>query len=378
MIDLPTEHLLLVDCLPDPVLLLDGDRGRIIWVNQQAAARWNLDRDRLDDNDITELIEDVDWKTDCEEKPLEAHFQNRPVSSVITIKRLTGDMADVVMVLVRDNSRVRLLEQELAIVRHNLERKVARRTRELISRERDALYGRMVQGIVHNFRSPLHGLQSSLAVLRARLKDVDPSVYGEPLGLVEEGANRLGSLVNAILTRSRREHNEEATDIDANQLITEELEFLMADPFFKDEVTQNLDLTPDLPRVRGLHGNLSQVVHNLVRNALDAMWSASVRRLTIRTYVWDETVCLDVEDTGPGVPDDLREKIFEPFFTTKPLTRDEPGRPPAGTGLGLAISIQLLRPFNGRLTMDSRPGGPTTFTIQLPLPEKPNRLEQGD
>lgn len=377
MTEPPQGYLLLADCLPDPVLLLDRE-GRIIRANRQAEERWRLDGDRLVGKHVSELIDDIDWTVECREKFLETHFKGRPGSVAVTISNLTDEMAGAIMVLVRDNSQIRLLEQELAIVRHNLERKVARRTRELISRERDALYGRMVQGIVHNFRSPLHGLQSSLAVLRSRLQGVNPAVYEEPLGLVEEGANRLGSLVNAILTRSRREHNEEATDIDANQLITEELEFLMADPFFKDEVTQHLDLTPDLPRVKGIHGNLSQVVHNLVRNALDAMWVAPVKRLTIRTYVWDDSVCVDVEDTGPGVPDDLREKIFEPFFTTKPLTRDEPDRPPAGTGLGLAISIQLLRAFNGRLTVDSRPGGPTTFTIQLPLPERPNRFNLND
>ncbi|MGB5865343.1 MAG: HAMP domain-containing sensor histidine kinase, partial [Sulfitobacter sp.] len=101
---------------------------------------------------------------------------------------------------------------------------------------------------------------------------------------------------------------------------------------------------------------LEQVVFNLVRNALDASDTAQV---TIRTHVDGPAVILDVSDTGPGVPEDLRPRIFEPFVTGKP----------DGTGLGLALCQRLVEEMGGDIILLDNTDQ-TTFRLSLPLSNK--------
>jgi signal transduction histidine kinase len=114
-----------------------------------------------------------------------------------------------------------------------------------------------------------------------------------------------------------------------------------------------------LPEVPCYPGELNQVWTNLIDNALAAMGPTGT--LTVRTArdADDEHVLVDVCDTGPGVPEEIRERIFEPFFTTKPVGQ--------GTGLGLDISWRIVvDKHHGDLRLDSRPGD-TRFRVRLPL-----------
>lgn len=93
----------------------------------------------------------------------------------------------------------------------------------------------------------------------------------------------------------------------------------------------------------------------LIDNALDAMGEEGT--LTIRGSSGPEGVSVSVEDTGPGIPENLADRVFEPFFTTKPAGE--------GSGLGLATVSEIVRTHRGSLTFDSRPGR-TVFTVNLP------------
>ncbi|HTF57941.1 MAG TPA: ATP-binding protein, partial [Planctomycetota bacterium] len=111
-----------------------------------------------------------------------------------------------------------------------------------------------------------------------------------------------------------------------------------------------------LPPVRCFHGQMNQVLLNLVKNAIEAMGGKG--RLTISTAARGRKVLVTVADTGRGIPRRELGKIFEPFYTTK-----EGGR---GMGLGLSISASILQNHGGRLRVSSRPGRGTTFTVELP------------
>jgi signal transduction histidine kinase len=117
-----------------------------------------------------------------------------------------------------------------------------------------------------------------------------------------------------------------------------------------------IEVVTELPEkltVEGRGGELSQVVTNLIDNALDAASS----RVTVSLTASDDEVCLAVEDDGSGVPSEVRERIWEPFFTTK-----APGK---GTGLGLAISQRIAADHGGSLSFESRPGH-TRFELRIP------------
>jgi len=118
-------------------------------------------------------------------------------------------------------------------------------------------------------------------------------------------------------------------------------------------------LQEDLPAIQVDGIQLQQVLLNLTRNAVEAMnvCDPETRRLLIRTQVLsEEEVELAVQDTGPGVPDDLLEQLFEPFFTTKA----------EGMGLGLSLSRSIIEAHGGALRYDSAAGSGGTFRIGLP------------
>jgi signal transduction histidine kinase len=113
--------------------------------------------------------------------------------------------------------------------------------------------------------------------------------------------------------------------------------------------------------VPGYPGELNQVWTNLIVNALDAM--AGEGTLTLRTARDGDCVLVEVADTGPGIPEELRQRVFEPFFTTKPVGQ--------GTGLGLDVSYRVVvTRHGGDLRVRSRPGD-TRFQVRLPLQEPP-------
>jgi two-component system NtrC family sensor kinase len=110
------------------------------------------------------------------------------------------------------------------------------------------------------------------------------------------------------------------------------------------------------------HG-LLQAGLNLVLNSIDAVEEAGISGLVhVRSYCDDRWVFVSVEDNGPGVPDNLRERIFDPFMSTKPVGK--------GTGLGLSVSRQLIRSGGGELSLMDESGslGGALFVIRLPKP----------
>ena len=124
------------------------------------------------------------------------------------------------------------------------------------------------------------------------------------------------------------------------------------------------DYDRGLPPIPGYAGELNQVWTNLIDNAVFAMKGEGT--LTVRTALDREQLMVEIGDTGPGVPAEIRERIFEPFFTTKPVGE--------GTGLGLDISWRIVvNKHHGDLRVESVPGA-TRFRVWLPLtaPETPD------
>ncbi|GIJ48463.1 histidine kinase [Virgisporangium aliadipatigenens] len=125
------------------------------------------------------------------------------------------------------------------------------------------------------------------------------------------------------------------------------------------EVVKDFDRT--LPPVPVYAGELNQVWTNLIDNAVQAMNGSGT--LTVRTYEENGNARVEIGDTGPGIPPELRQRIFEPFFTTKPVGQ--------GTGLGLDVAYRIVvGRHGGSLTVESEPGN-TRFIVCLPLTERP-------
>jgi signal transduction histidine kinase len=126
-----------------------------------------------------------------------------------------------------------------------------------------------------------------------------------------------------------------------------------------DGITVVRDYAPGLPRIPAYAAELNQVWTNLIDNAVDAMGGSGT--LTVRTALDADRdqVMVEIGDTGPGVPPEIRNRIFEPFFTTKDVGQ--------GTGLGLDISWRIVvKKHHGDIRVESHPGD-TRFQVRLPV-----------
>lgn len=124
----------------------------------------------------------------------------------------------------------------------------------------------------------------------------------------------------------------------------------------KEGVDVKRDYEDGLPKIQAYGSELNQVWTNIIDNAVDAMNGKG--EIGIKTHKTGEWITVEIEDNGPGIPDDIQEKIFSPFFTTKAVGK--------GTGLGLNISYKIIEKHSGEIKVFSKPGK-TRFQINLPL-----------
>src|SRR3954454_20502754 len=173
---------------------------------------------------------------------------------------------------------------------------------------------------------------------------------------IQDSTSRISGLVDAARQYSQLDRTpHQDTDLHAGLDAT----LVMLGAKIAPGVTVVKEYDRGLPLVPAYAAELNQVWTNLIHNALDAMNGAGT--LTVRTAVDGDSALVEVADTGPGIPDELRKRVFEPFFTTKPVGQ--------GTGLGLDVSWRIVvNRHGGDLRVVSRPGD-TRFQVRLPLTE---------
>lgn len=221
--------------------------------------------------------------------------------------------------------------------------------------EKLAAVGTMTAGLSHEIRNPLNAAALQLSVVERRVEKLHDTELRkfllEPLGLVRDEIRRLDHILEDFLQFARpREFV--AKPVALVPLVGRVLDLLQKDAERRD-VTIERNFT-DVPPVAGDEGRLRQVVMNLTLNALEAAGPGGTVWLT--TEARDSDVELGVEDSGPGIPAEIKERMFEPFFTTKAQ----------GSGLGLAIVNAIVTQHSGTISIESRAGGGTRFLVRLP------------
>lgn len=177
------------------------------------------------------------------------------------------------------------------------------------------------------------------------------------MGEITDATTRIGNLVGAARQYSQLDRAP-FQEVDLRDLLKSTM-VMMSRKFEGIRVVKELD--PDLPRIPAYAAELNQVWTNIIDNAVGAMHAHGdgTGTLTIRTRRDGAHAIVEIADTGPGIPDDVRPRIFEPFFTTKDVGE--------GTGLGLDISWRIVvKKHRGDIRVHTGPGG-TTFEVCLPL-----------
>jgi len=184
---------------------------------------------------------------------------------------------------------------------------------------------------------------------------------------IEEGTRRMSVIVKALKSYAYLDQAP-VQNVDVTVGIDDTL--LLLEHKTKDVDVQR-EYPDELPRIEALGGELNQVWTNLIDNALYAVTESEMTdgRLVVRATHTGDGIAVEIEDNGPGIPDEIQSRVFDSFFTTKP--------PGAGTGLGLDISRNIvIFHHGGNLTVESEPGR-TVFRVELPLrlPGRPSAPE---
>jgi len=229
---------------------------------------------------------------------------------------------------------------------------------KLVIAERIAAWQEIARRLAHEIKNPLTPIQMAMDTLRKSYKKQHPEfaeILEESTTTVLEEADRLKRIV-AEFSDFARMPKPEFARTDLNDVIRSSL------ALYKD-ATPRVDakLDPQLPELDADKGQMNQILLNLVENGRDALGARDNGRVTVTTKRGDapDRLTLVVEDNGPGVPTELKDKVFAPYFTTKHTK--------GGTGLGLAIVHRIISDHGGRITISDTPGGGARFTIELPL-----------
>src|SRR5262249_28218612 len=228
---------------------------------------------------------------------------------------------------------------------------------QLLQAEKRAALGQTVSGVAHELNNPLATILSWAERLSQRNLD-EPVRRG--LETILSESERAARIVRNLLTFARKRQTTRAM-VDVNQVVRETLALR---PYEQRGTKSTVidALAAGLPQVFADGHQVQQVLLNLMINAEQAMLAANGRgTLVVRTWhdARQESVILEINDDGPGIPEELQPKIFDPFFTTKEVGK--------GTGLGLTVAYAIVQEHGGRLRLESRPNAGASFYVELPI-----------
>lgn len=238
---------------------------------------------------------------------------------------------------------------------------------DLAQQRRLANLGRMMLEMAHELNNPLAGISMSTQLMNMTLTRLKKTLSEEPdstllrgltqledeLDNISQSANRASKLRQELL-----DHNKPNTlnlkAISIQKLVESAFSNFESQPIFKNITIHKQFLSPSQP-IWCDSSKMEQIFYNLVKNARDAMRGSGT--LWIREIQTDPGhITLEIEDSGPGVREDLLDKVFSPFLTTKPRT---------GNGLGLSISQQIIQQHGGEIAVENRPSA--CFILTFPI-----------
>ncbi|MFZ3063838.1 MAG: ATP-binding protein [Nitrospirota bacterium] len=256
-------------------------------------------------------------------------------------------------------------------------RELELRQRHLIQSEKLASLGTLLSGVAHELNNPLSNISSSCQILMEEIEEADIKYKGELLSQINEQTNRARNIVHSLLEFSRDKKFKKET-LPLKRLFEETIRFVRGQIPANVEITLNV---PDDMVILADKQRIQQAFLNLIKNAMEAVGNEgaiSIRakrhsavdkaedKAEIYNYlkysgkctIEDDTIDIEIRDTGTGIPSEILPKIFDPFFTTKDVGK--------GSGLGLFIVHEIIEEHDGCIAVDSAAGKGTTFFISLP------------
>jgi len=269
---------------------------------------------------------------------------------------VTKPISDEALAVALKRARERLaLRAELAAYTTDLEARVAEATEKLLAAERLAAVGQTVASLGHSIKNMLGGLRGGAYLIREGLAKSDSDQVGQGLEMLERNLKRVAGFVADLLTLSKP-REPELEEADAVEIAVEAVQITG-----REAQARGVDLSLDKPEaallVRLERQAILDALLNLVSNAVEAAAEVASGRVEVRVGADRERLWFSVEDNGPGLCQEARERIFEGFYSSKGAS---------GTGLGLMVAQKIAREHGGRIEFADRPGGGTAFRLVLP------------
>jgi two-component system NtrC family sensor kinase len=237
--------------------------------------------------------------------------------------------------------------------RSKMERELREIQQALLQSEKLAAMGRLTSQIAHELNNPIYGIMNTLELLKTEIPPESKRRRILELSLSE--IQRLSEMLRNMLSFSKPEE-ETRKRLSLNELL-EGILLMMERQMRESNIRVVLDLDHQIPEVMASTNQMRQVMLNMFKNAKEAMPHGGT--LTVRTAKEDQKVSVHIQDTGVGIPEEIRNKIFEAFFTTKQKVK--------GVGLGLSVCYGIIRDHGGEIRVESEEGKGTTFIISLPV-----------
>ncbi|MBW1709815.1 MAG: PAS domain S-box protein [Deltaproteobacteria bacterium] len=334
----------LFEAANDVIFTLDFE-GRITYVNRKVE-EWGYDKENLISRPLSELVSEPGQAQGLTEQLKAQGTQILELAMrspahgrrdvLFSISRLEADSSQDsnYLVLARDITEHKQLEKQL------------------FHSEKLASIGILAAGIAHEIGNPLSAISGYTQILQSgEVSEVETQEY---LDAVASQAKRIQRIIENLLDYSRPSAGVRS-ELNVGETVRTVMSMLGSQRAFKG-LEIKFNLSDDLPTVNMDRDHLAQLIINVALNAAQAMQGDG--SLEITTTLQEGQIQIRLSDSGPGIPEKIRDRIFDPFFTTKSVGE--------GTGLGLSICHKIAESYNGGVTFDSSPGQGTVFVISLP------------
>jgi signal transduction histidine kinase len=277
-----------------------------------------------------------------------------------------GSTVDLLQ-LIADDAQQRAQEldfahAEIRAFNETLEHRVIERTEQLeaaqqqiVRKERLSALGQLTATVAHELRNPLSSIRNTVFTIREALLG-NAADFARPIGRIERSIERCDSIINDLLDYTRSQELK-LRPVAADSWLDE----VLAEMKIPDGMILARDLGAGGTRLAIDSERMRRVVINLVENAMQAMADITgKRRVVVTTRAQDTLYELTIDDSGPGIPEEVLPKVFEPLFSTKSF----------GTGLGLPTAKQIVEQHGGSVAIGNAPQGGARVTVRLRLAER--------
>ncbi len=230
---------------------------------------------------------------------------------------------------------------------------------QLIESEKRASLGFLVAGVAHELNNPLNNISLTAETMNADLGNLTSEEMNDLISDIMMQSKRAQTIVENLLDFARARKSVDMENQDIISIVNDSIS-LVANQLRISEIQLVKNIPKQSIYVNGNRSKLEQVLISIMTNAMQSMKEAGTLSIRVETDN-NKFVLIKISDTGQGIAEDDVKNIFEPFYTTKP--------PGEGTGLGLSISNTLIAEHKGEISVESRLGKGSAFSIKLPLSE---------